>query len=108
VPRLPGGAPVPVTVTAGDISLANGILPAVAWSSSGSWANPGAELRTLAGEPLTPGQVMAVYRAAQAEAGKQQGSLIDGLGGLVNTATLGLVSFGDPTPPATRAASSPR
>ncbi len=96
VPRLPGGAPVPITVTAGDTALANGILPAVASAPTGSWSDPGAELRSLAGGPLSPAQVMAVYRAAQAEARKQKGSVINRLGGLVNTDTLGLVSFGNP------------
>lgn len=95
VPRLPGGAPVPISVSPGDISVANALLPAVVGSSAGAWSDPGSELRRLAGRPLTAAEVMAVYDQAKAEAGKR-GSVLDALGGVVDTVTFGAVSFGDP------------
>jgi hypothetical protein len=100
VARLPGGAPVPINISPGDITLAQsmmaaaGSLPAAARAMS----DP-AELERLAGGRLTPGALVAFtdYGRAEAEAAAKEpkGSLIDGLGGFVHTASLGLFSFGN-------------
>ncbi|HTU86735.1 MAG TPA: hypothetical protein VMF57_14235 [Solirubrobacteraceae bacterium] len=100
VARLPGGAPVPINISPGDITLAQsmmaaaGSLPAAAKAMS----DP-AELERLADGRLTPGALVAFtdYGRAEAEAAAKEpkGNLIDGLGGFVHTASLGLFSFGN-------------
>lgn len=95
---LGGGAPVPVAVTPADEKLALAALPRVAAIPASEWSrDPGEALRELTGgRPVTPGQVLALKRAAEREHAKGKGSIVDGLGGLAHTLTFGAVSFGDP------------
>ena len=95
VPRVRGGAPVPVSITPADSALASSLLPVVMRSDpAGSSEAAAQDLRNLAGGPVTPGTVAALLKDS-ANAKEQKGSVIDGLGGLVNSATGGLVSFGN-------------
>lgn len=93
-----GGGPVPISVTPADMSFAQSLLPAIQGMPASSWGDdPGVQLSALnGGQPLTPSQVLAVYDVVKAQQAEGQGSIIDGLGGLANTATGGLVSFGNP------------
>lgn len=97
---LGGGAPVPVSVSQGDIAFAQGIFPAAAGLPGSAWSdNPGQQLQRLAGREVTPGEVLALYQMAEQEQAKGKGSLLDAAGGFVNTITFGAVSFGDPMSP---------
>lgn len=96
---LPGGsAPVPITVTASDMNFAKSMLPAIQAMPNSAWSDdPGTQLSALnGGQPLTPSQILAVYDEVKAQQANGKGSIIDGFGGLVSSATGGLVSFGNP------------
>jgi hypothetical protein len=95
-----GGAPVPVALAPGDGALARQMLAAAGGLAGGlKAANDPASLERLAGGKLTPGAallfVQGVRNAAAAEPKPQQGSLVDGIGGFVHTASFGLFSFGN-------------
>lgn len=93
-----GGAPVPITVTPTDMNFARALMPAISALPASAWAeDPGGRLAALNdGQALTPAQVLAVYDVAKEEQSNGQGSLIDAAGGFAHTASLGLVSFGNP------------
>jgi hypothetical protein len=100
IPALPGGAPVPISVSPSNIAFAAAILPTAAGVPGSAWANnPGQEFRRLSGRALTPSEVLAVYQLAEQEQAKGKGSLFDAAGGFLNTVTFGAVSFGDPNSP---------
>lgn len=101
IPRLPGGAPIPINITPADLNLAKRMLGGAGslTAAAQAAANPAA-LRRLAGGHLTAAAAAAFLRslqtAEQNAAKPQQGTLLDAAGGFVNTFTLGAVSFGNP------------
>ena len=101
IPRLPGGAPIPIDITPADINLARRMLHGAGNLTNAAKAatNP-SELRRLAGGILTPAAAAAFLRTlqkAQHDAPKpQEGNLLDAAGGLINTLTFGAISFGNP------------
>ena len=101
IPRLHGGAPIPIDITPADLNLAKSMLRGAGNLANAARAatNP-ALLRRLARGSLTPAAAAAFLRslqtAEQNAAKPQEGSIIDGLGGLVNGLSLGAVSFGNP------------
>jgi hypothetical protein len=105
VASLPGGAPVPVTVTPGDVALASSMLGVAGGlpSAAEAMGDPEQLNRLAGGRPITPGTMLSYMNQALAEARKQQaagkGSLIDAAGGLVHTLTFGAVSFGNSSTP---------
>ena len=105
VASLPGGAPVPVTVTPGDVALASSMLGVAGGlpSAAEAMGDPEQLNRLAGGRPITPGTMLSYMNQALAEARKQQaagkGSLIDAAGGLVHTLSFGAVSFGNSSTP---------
>jgi hypothetical protein len=105
VGSLPGGAPVPVTVTPGDVALASSMLGVAGGlpSAAEAMGDPEQLNRLAGGRPITPGSMLSYMNQALAEARKQQaagkGSLIDAAGGLVHTLSFGAVSFGNSSTP---------
>ena len=101
VASLPGGAPVPVTVSPGDIALAQvmlnsaGSLP----TAAEAMGDPQKLSRLAGGRQVTPGTILSYMQQGVAEVRQEQsagkGSLIDAAGGLVHTLSLGTVSFGN-------------
>jgi hypothetical protein len=105
VASLPGGAPVPVTVTPGDVALASSMLGVAGGlpTAAEAMGDPEQLNRLAGGRPITPGTMLSYMNQALAEARKQQaagkGSLVDAAGGLVHTLTFGAVSFGNSSTP---------
>jgi hypothetical protein len=105
VASLPGGAPVPVTVTPGDVALASTMLGAAGSlpTAAEAMGDPQRLERLAGGKPITPGTILSYMNQAVAEVRKEQakgnGSLVDAAGGLVHTLSFGAVSFGDPNSP---------
>jgi hypothetical protein len=101
VAALPGGAPVPVTVTPGDIALAQVMLNSAGSLPTAAEAigDPHQLSRLAGGRQVTPGTVLSYMQQGAAEVREQQsagnGNLIDAAGGLVHTLSLGTVSFGN-------------
>ena len=105
VPALPGGAPIPISVSPSDIAFAKSILASSLNVPGSAWANPGQVLQMLARGEVTPSQVLALYKLTLQEKAKGTGSFWDALGGFVHTATFGAVNFGDPNTPRYRGGS---
>jgi hypothetical protein len=101
VQQLPGGAPVPINITSSDIALAQTMLAAGGLPGAASALDDPSELSKLArGGTVNPGTVlglMKAYEEARESAPKPtKGSILDGIGGFVHTATLGAVGWGNP------------
>jgi hypothetical protein len=101
VQQLPGGAPVPINITPSDIALAQRMLVAGGLPGAASALNDPAELNKLArGGTVNPATVLGLMKAYEQARESQpkpsKGSIMDGIGGFVHTATLGVVGWGNP------------
>jgi hypothetical protein len=101
VERMPGGAPIPIDVTPGDVNVAKRILRGAGnLATAAKAARDPALLRRLAGGALSPAAASVFLHALhidEEEAEKPElGNLWDAAGGFLHAASFGIINFGNP------------